>query len=203
MVLVQVTETLALGAPPPERDPGGGGVPTRARTWAVGFVCGVAAGIGTHAWWSSAPAETPAPPVAVDPSVQLVFTGVADRHRSGGSRAGEGGRGLWLDAVLVHVAGRGTATVTRVHRPGAALDLHVPGLPARLAPGEAREVLVRLSPRECRLAGVWTPSSRPFTVTWSDTDGRSYSTSAGDHNSSMEVSWLRHMDAACPRRSGS
>lgn len=117
--------------------------------------------------------------------------------------SGTADEALWLDGVLVYVQGSGAVTVTRVHRPGGALRVRVPDLPLRLTPESTFErIQMSVSPRECRLASMWTPSARPFTLTWRTGDGSWRSNSVGDHNASMELTWLAHMDSVCDERPG-
>ena len=141
----------------------------------------------------SDPDPVPAPPAAVSSDVRLVVTATADRPVAEDA--------LWVDAVLLLAGGPDRATVTRVHRPGDSLDIRVPELPVELTPAEPFALVrLRIAPRDCRLADMWTPSARPFTVTWRSGDGRQRSGQGGDHDADMELAWLNHMDEVCAER---
>jgi hypothetical protein len=169
---------------------------------AVVFAFGAMAGAGALALFGDPRDERQEPSApAPSSSVQLVITGVADHSRAEEVRGGAEDEALWLDGVLAYVQGRGAVTVTRVHRPGRGLIVLAPALPLRLTPGSTFErIQLSVSPRECRLASMWTPSARPFTLTWRADDGSWHSNPAGDHNASMELTWLAHMDSVCDER---
>ncbi len=163
-------------------------------TGAIALACGIAIGAGITLWRQDAP--DPPLPATPRPSVHLVITGLAERPVSiDGSTSG-----LWLDALLIHVEGHGPATVTSIGRPGGALDIRVPDLPTSLSDGGAVErVQLRLTARDCRLATMWTPSARPFTLTWHGADGTQHTRPSGEHSPAMALAWMRHMDAVCAR----
>ena len=50
------------------------------------------------------------------------------------------------------------------------------------------------------LATQWTPSSQPFSLTWFDDQGDVHEDLGGDHDSSMEISLIRHLAAVCDTR---
>lgn len=105
---------------------------------------------------------------------------------------------LRIDGVLLHSRGTGSATLTRIHRPGGSLAIRVPALPARLSVNDSYErVRLQLRPRDCELATQWTPSSQPFTLTWTDDRGGIHEDLGGDHDASMEITMIRYLNAAC------
>jgi hypothetical protein len=163
---------------------------------AVGVISG---GAGTWWWLDPSPDEvrTASPPAAVAGGVRLVLTGVVARppaDRTSDSRPAP----LLVDAVLVHGRTRGRATVTRIHRPGASLAIRAPALPVRLSVNNSSErIRLELRPRDCELAVRWTPSSRPFTVTWTDDRGDVHEDLGGDHEPPMELRMIRYLEAAC------
>lgn len=170
----------------------------------LAVVCGVIGGGGMVWWWhdrSSGESPIPSRTSSAGQDVRLILTGVesrsAGKHRSGVAADGS----LWLDAVLLHGRGPGTATVTRVHRPGRSIAVRVPELPVRLSVNHSFErVRLQLTPNNCRLATTWTPSSQPFTLTWRDDGDDVQQDVGGDHDSAMELTLIRYFDAAC--RSG-
>ncbi|QZY28950.1 hypothetical protein [Nocardioides coralli] len=156
------------------------------------FVVGTLLGGSVMLWAQDDPAvEQPAPPApsAVN-DVRLVLSDTASPPD------GEGP--LRVDAVLLHSRGSGTATVTRIHRPGRALDIRVPELPVELSVNDSFErVRLFISPRHCELATRWTPSAQPLALTWRDQRGVVHQDLSGDHDATMELALIRHMDAAC------
>lgn len=162
------------------------------------FVAGCVAGGSAVGWWQGAGQELPPPTAAADTSVELVLTGVAAHSRADGTQGVAADGALWLDGLLLHVGGRGTATMTRIHRPGRALRVGVPEIPVTLTPDEASQrIQIRVVPRDCALATIWTPSAQPFTVTWQGPDGTTSSEPGGAHNPSLELTLIQAMDAAC------
>lgn len=153
-------------------------------TFALGFVAGGGAA------WNDQPPEQRSPPAAAEPSVRLVLSAVASGTTDAGS--------LWIDGALLHHRGTGTATVTRIHRPGGGLTIQVPALPVRLSVNHSFEpIRLEIAPRDCVLAAQWTPSAQPFTLTWQDQHGEVRTDVGGDHDASMELSLVRHIAAVC------
>lgn len=176
---------------------------------AIALVLGVITGGGAVLWWKDRPPNQlrspPAvaeelrssPPVAEN-SVRLVLSGVAARTRSNAENGTVGARPLRIDGALLHSRGTGTATVTRIHRPGGGLVIRVRVLPVRLSVNHSFErVRLQISPGDCALATQWTPSSQPFTLTWQDDRGDVHSQLGGDHDAPMELSLISYLDAAC------
>lgn len=161
------------------------------------FVLGLVAGGGAIWWWTDRPSEEPAP-VAVDNSVRLVLTGEVERRPPTGDDATGA---LWIDGALLHSRGAGTAVVTRIHRAGGTLAIRVPALPVKLSVNHSFErIRLQVTPRDCVLATQWTPSSQPFSLTWFDDQGDVHEDLGGDHDSSMEISLIRHLAAVCDTR---
>ena len=105
---------------------------------------------------------------------------------------------LRIDGALLHGRGTGTATVTRIHRPGKSLAIRVPALPVRLSVNHSFErIRLQILPRDCGLATQWTPSAQPFTLTWKDDHGDVHVDIGGDHDASMELTLIRYLDAVC------
>jgi hypothetical protein len=158
---------------------------------AVGVVAGAGAVLRWNDQFDDPPSETqPAASAPAQTPVRLVLGGAS----SGVPRE----RFVFIDAVLLHDRGPGTATVTRIHRPGTSLAIRVPDLPVTLSANHPYErVQVRLAPRNCVLATEWTPSAQPFTLSWEDEHGHSRSGIGGDHDAPIELSLIRHMSAVC------
>lgn len=159
------------------------------------FLLGVLAGGGTAWWWRDPPPpeRVRATPPAGDNGVRLVLSGPA-------TSAG-GGRSLLVEAVLLHTRGPGSATVTRIHRPGRALSIQVGELPLELSVNNSFErIRLEIHPRSCALATRWTPSAQPFAITWRDDEGDLHQQLGGDHDAATELALIRHMDAACEDR---
>ncbi len=181
MVAQPETDTLELGS---TRRRGTGLV--------VAAAVGLLAGAGATAWWSDRGTEQPATPAASASrtgDVRLVLTGV---------RPAADGAALTIDAVLLHSRTTGTATVTGVGRPGGAIAVRVDELPTTLSVNRSFErVRLRIAPRDCELATLWTPSSQPLVVTWEDEGGEVHETVGGDHDADLEIALIGHLDAAC------
>jgi hypothetical protein len=164
----------------------------------IAVVLGVIAGGGVVRWTSDPPEERPSSAAAPDTTVRLVLSGVATRPRASGRDGGAGSSPLRIDGVLLHSRGPGTATVTRIHRPGGSLSIRVRALPVTLSANDSFErVRLQVTARDCALATRWTPSAQPFTLTWRDDQGEHHTSIGGDHDASMELSLIRHMDAVC------
>ena len=168
----------------------------------VAFALGVLSGSGAVWWWNDRPPEeppAPSPPAAATSTeVRLVLGGRVIPPRPN-ARLGTGGAApLRIDGVLLHGRGPGSATVTRIHRPGNSFAIRVPALPVRLSVNHSFErIRLQISPRDCRLATQWTPSAQPFTLTWKDDDGDVHVDIGGDHDASLEVILIRYLDAVC------
>ena len=166
----------------------------------AGLVVGVVSGGGATWWWiDSSPDEvrTSSAPAAGSGELRLVLDDVVAPSPRGGA-SGTGPAPLLVDAVLLHDRGPGSATVTRIHRPGGSLAIRVPALPAELSVNNSSErIRLELRPRDCELAVQWTPSSQPFTITWSDDHGEVHHDLGGDHEARMEVTMIGYLQAAC------
>lgn len=166
----------------------------------VAFVCGVVVGGGTVWWWwvDWSREQTGREPVGSGASIRLVLSRVDSPTGLRRSDPTIEGGPLWLEAALWHAQGAGTVTVTRVHRPGRALTIRVPGLPLTMTADSAFELVrLRITPRDCALATQWTPSALPFIITWRDEQGDLHEDLGGDHDAAMEIALIRYMDAAC------
>lgn len=159
-----------------------------------------AIGGGTVWWWNDRapdPVErVPARAAAGVPDVRLVLSGTAvpSAPRRGTAAADP----LRINAVLLHDRGPGSATVTRVHRPGNSLSIRASALPVTLSAHHSfQRIRLELSPQDCTLATEWTPSSLPFVVTWTDDRGEVHADPGGDHDASMELTLHRYVDAVC------
>ncbi|MBD8869900.1 hypothetical protein [Nocardioides donggukensis] len=194
-------ETLQGGPSGPASIDPFGAATRRVAVLATVFTCGALAGAaGAGAYVSESQYEDRTP--ASRASVQLVITGVADHSRAEPMKADAQKRALWLDGVLMYMGERGAAIVTRVHRPGRSLRIRVPDLPVSLTAGDPpKQVQIRIAPRDCELASMWTPSARPFRLTWRAADGDWRTDPVGDHNASVEVTLIAHMDSVCDARS--
>jgi len=166
---------------------------------AMALVLGVVTGGGAVWWWKDRPSDQPrSRPAVAENSVRLVLSGVAARTRSNAENGTIGARPLSVDGVLLHSRGAGTATVTRIHRPGGGLVIRVRALPVALSVSHSFErVRLQITPGDCALATQWTPSAQPFLLTWQDDRGDVHVELAGDHDAPMELSLIRYMDAAC------
>lgn len=166
---------------------------------AAWLLVGVLIGGGATWWWGERPPEEPrSSSAAVGTSVGLVLSGVAPRTRPNGRVAPVGAGPLWIDGVLLRSPGSGAVTVTRIHRPGESITIRVPELPVTLSDGQTFEqVRLSITPRDCVLATQWTPSAQPFTLTWQDADGDVHEDLAGEHDGALQLSLIRHMNAAC------
>ncbi|QBR93862.1 hypothetical protein [Nocardioides euryhalodurans] len=173
----------------------------RRRGALVGAVAlGVVVGVGTALWWQDPPREAtpePAPTEVADPEVRLVLVRVVAPARP--QQLGDDQSiPLRIDGALLHGRGPGTATVTRIHRPGSSLAIDVPALPVELsADRSSGRVRLELTPGDCGLATEWTPSARPFTVTWRDELGDVRTGLGGEHDASMELAMIRYLDVVC------
>lgn len=162
---------------------------------AVGAAVGAAAVLAWNDRYVERPSERERSAAAVQAPVRLVLSGVSP----GAPR----GRYLSIDAVLLHDRGPGTATVSRIHRPGTSLSIRVTDLPVTLSANHPYErVRVRFAPRDCVLATEWTPSARPLTLSWQDEHGVRRSGLGGDHDAPIELSLIRHMSEVCDDPSG-
>lgn len=171
----------------------------------LGFITGG----GAVLWWHDRPPEQLRSPPAVadkmqssppvtENSVRLVLSAVAARTRSNVENGTVGARPLRIDGALLHSRGTGTATVTRIHRPGGGLVIRVRALPVTLSVNHSFErVRLQITPGNCALATQWTPSSQPFMLTWQDDRGEVHIQLGGDHDAPMELSLISYMDAAC------
>lgn len=164
------------------------------------FAFGVISG-GGAVWWNDRPPKevgAPSPPAATaGTEVRLVLSGVVASRPS--DRSGTvGAAPLRVDGVLLHGSGSGSATVTRIHRPGNSLAIRVPALPVRLAVEHSSErIRLQILPRDCELATQWTPSAQPFTLTWKDDHGDVHVDVGGDYDPSMALALIRYRDAVC------
>ena len=105
---------------------------------------------------------------------------------------------LRIDAVLLHGRGSGSATVSRIHRPGNSLSIRAPALPVRLSVNHSFErIRLHISAQDCPMASQWTPSAQPFTLTWRDDHGDVHTGIGGDHDAAMELALIRYLDAVC------
>ena len=198
-------ETL-LGGPP--RSPHFDRLP---RVWryraviALALVVGVIAGGGAVWWWKDRPPSPPedahglrSSPRDAENDVRLVLSGVAPPDRSQPANGALGTRPLRIDGALLHSRGAGTATVTRIYRPGGGLVVRVRALPVTLSVNHSFErVRLRITPGDCTLATEWTPSSQPFMVDWRDDREEVHRQLVGDHDPPMELALTRYLDAAC------
>ena len=165
----------------------------------VALVSGVIG--GGAVWWSHRTTGSfPPPPAsdaAVGPELRLVLSGAAVRRsadRSGTATTVP----LRIDAVLLHGRGQGSATVTRIHRPGNSLSIRASVLPVTLSAHHSfQRVRLELSPQDCTLATEWTPSSLPFVLTWEDERGDRHTELGGEHDASMELTLNRYVDSVC------
>jgi len=165
----------------------------------VAFVFGVVSGGGAVYWWKDRPSEeVQSPPTVADTSVRLVLSRVVVAPRPNERNGNNGARPLQVDGALLHSRGTGTATVTKIHRPGGALAIRVSALPVRLSVNQSFErIRLQITPRDCVLATEWTPSAQPFTLSWQDEHGDVHVDIGGDHDWSMELSLIRYFDAVC------
>jgi hypothetical protein len=166
---------------------------------ALALVLGVITGGGAVLWWKDRPHDQlRSPPAVAENSVRLVLNGVAARTPSNAESGTTGARPLRIDGALLHSRGTGTATVTRIHRPGGALVIRVRALPVTLSVDQSFErVRLQITPGDCALATQWTPSAQPFMLTWQDDRGDVHMQLAGDHDAPMELSLISYLDAAC------
>lgn len=142
--------------------------------------------------------RAPIPPAAASTEVRLVLSGVVAPTRPHDRNGAAGAAPLRIDGVLLHGRGTGSATVTKIHRPGKSLAIRVPALPVRLSVNRSFErIRLQIFPRDCGRATEWTPSAQPFTLTWRDDDGDVHVDIGGDHDASMEVILIRYLDAVC------
>jgi hypothetical protein len=167
----------------------------------IAFVLGVIGG-GGAAWWSNdrppEEARAPSPPAAAGTDVRLVLSGVVAPTRPNDRNGTAEDGPLRIDGALLHDRGTATATVTRIHRPGGSLAIRVPALPVRLSAYHSFErIRLQITPRDCGLAAQWTPSAQPFTLTWQDDHGNVHVDIGGDHDASMELTFIRYLDAVC------
>lgn len=170
------------------------------------FLAGVVACAGALWWWNDLSPEQvrePSTPTATaGAEVRLVLSGVVAPARPGdpGGRSSDGP--LRIDGVLLHSRqGEGTATVTRIHRPGGSIAIRVPALPVRLSVNHSFvRVGMQITPRDCELATQWTPSAQPLLLTWQDDHGDVHVDVGGDHDAAMEISLIRYLDEACDDR---
>lgn len=166
-------------------------------------VAGVVLGAAVMSWWSGGTPDQsrdrPAPEAARTSAaavadVRLVMTGV---RRPAATPDGRD-RALVVDGALLHGRGAGTATVTRISRPGEAIRIRVRALPLALSVNRSYvPIRLRISPRDCALATQWTPSSQPFALTWEDQDGQVRTELGGDHDAALAIEMARFLDAAC------
>lgn len=175
---------------------------------AMALVLGFITGGGAVLWWKDRPADQlrspplaeelqSSPPVAEN-SVRLGLSGVAPRARSNAENGTFDARPLRIDGALLHSRGTGTATVTRIYRPGGGLVIRVRALPVTLSVNHSFErVRLQITPGDCALATQWTPSALPFMLTWQDDRGEVHTQLGGDHDASMESSLTSYLDAAC------
>ncbi len=166
------------------------------------FAFGVISGGGAVWWWNDRPPKevrAPSPPAAAaGTEVRLVLSGVGAPTRPNDRNGTVGAAPLRIDGVLLHDRGTGSATVTRIHRPGKSLAIRVPALPVRLSVNHSFErIRLQIFPRDCGLATQWTPSAQPFTLTWKDAHGDVHVDIGGDHDASMELILIRYLDAVC------
>ena len=165
------------------------------------LVLGVIGGGGAAWWWNEQrPPETRAAtgPAAAGTEVRLILSRVATLTRPEERLGAVGNYPLRIDAVLLHSRGPGTATVTRIHRPGTSIAIRAEELPVALSANRSFErVRLEVTPRDCRLATEWTPSSQPFTLTWRDEQGDVHTDTGGDHDASLEVRMLEYFDRVC------
>ncbi len=170
----------------------------------LALVLGALAGAGAARWWDDrSPGEGPEPSreAAAGSQVRLVLHGVVPPAPQGPTDGVRRNAALWLDAVLLHGRGPGTATVTRIHRPGGSVAIVVPDLPVRLSVNHSfQRVRLRLRPRDCRLATEWTPSAQPFVLTWRDAEGVVHGELGGDHDAALELALIDHLNAVCGPR---
>jgi len=165
------------------------------------FAFGVISGGGAIGWWNDDPppkeVRAPSPSAAAGNEVRLVLSGIVAPAQPN-DRNDIGAAPLRIDGVLLHGRGTGSATVTRIHRPGESLAIRVPALPIRLSANHSYErIRLQILPRDCRLATQWTPSSQPFTLTWEDDHGDVHVNIGGDHDASMELTLIGYLEAAC------
>lgn len=172
----------------------------------IAFVWGVIAGGGAAWWldaWSPQGATPPSPTAGAGGDVRLVLGGVVAATPQNG-RNGTGGNGpLLVESVLLHGRSQGTATVTRIHRPGGSIAIRVRELPVELSVNHSFErIRLEVSARDCGLATEWTPSAQPFTLTWQDDEGDIHLDTGGDHDASMELELIRYFDLVCSHQPG-
>ena len=167
----------------------------------VAAALGVVVGVGTTLSWQDPPSEEPlerTPTIVADHDVRLVLVRVVAPPRPPQATRTSDEAPLRLDGVLLHGRGPGSATVARIHRPGTSLAIRVPALPVGLSVDQSAErVLLELTPRDCGLATEWTPSARPFTITWQDELGDVRTDLGGEHEASLELAMIRYLDAVC------
>ncbi|MGL5823839.1 MAG: hypothetical protein ACRCYU_03220, partial [Nocardioides sp.] len=148
--------------PSPQRDVLQGG-PTRA-SWlhrltpasrqrgvillAVAF--GVVGGGGAVWWWNDRPqteVRSSSPPTVGSTDVRLVLSEVVGPALPTDQKGAEAAP-LRIEGALLHDRVSGSATVTRIHRPGQALAIRVPALPVRLSVNHSFErIRLQVLPR--------------------------------------------------------
>ncbi len=130
--------------------------------------------------------------------MRLVLSGVVAPTQPDDRNDTVGDDPLRIDGVLLHSRGRGTATVTGIHRAGESFAIRVPALPVRLSVNHSFErIRLVITPRDCELATEWTPSAQPFTLTWQDDHGDVHHDTGGDHDALLELTLLDYFDAVC------
>ena len=154
-------------------------------------------------WWGDRQADDPRDPSetraastsgSTGKEVRLVLTSVREASPPRGRRDGA----LVIDAALLHGRGAGSATVTQINRPGRAIDIHTRALPLTLSVNRSFvRTQLRITPRDCALATLWTPSSQPFEITWEDERGEIHTDLGGDHDAAWEVAIIGFLNAAC------
>lgn len=193
----QSPETLRVG---PSRPPLFHEVPPIWRQRVVALLAfvlgGVAAGGGAVLWWQARPA--PSPPLRFDEhAVELIlFEAVPSRTPPSGSESAN--NPLQVDSALL-LSGLLTSTVLSIDSPDS-LDVRAPALPVTVSPdGRFRSISLKIMVRDCKAAARWTPSDRPFTISWRDEYGKVHLDRAGDFDRSMARSLIRYIEAVCDK----
>ncbi len=165
----------------------------------VALVLGIVAGAAGAAWWQS-PQPT-SPPRVDEHAVELALFEVVPLGKRPARREARPSAIRLAGGFLLSGAVR--STVLTISSPDDALDVSAPALPVTVSPAARfRSVELRIVVRDCEVAGRWSPTDRPFTVTWRDEHGEEHRDRAGDVDRALAEVLVRHIEAMCARRTG-
>lgn len=121
----------------------------------------------------------------------------ASRARPRGGRSASRGRAVHLESA-VFLSGGLTSTLLTIEALEPSLDIRASALPVTISPSNRYQLIVlEIIVRDCAAATQWTPSDRPFFITWRDELEKEHLDRAGEFNRTTATSLTRQVETTC------